>query len=80
MFSFGTIKYNTAFFGAVSIIRESASIGQTQLLSTKMEQSQSAYSELSVEEYAKKIKTTFLLKYIVHTKALVKAADYYFRL
>ena len=80
MFSFGTIKYNTAFFGAVSIIRESASIGQTQLLSTKIEQTQSAYSELSVEEYTKKIKTTFLLKYIVHTKALVKAADYYFRL
>ena len=45
-----------------------------------MEQTQSAYSELSVEGYAKKIKTTFLLKYIVHTKALVKAADYYFRL
>jgi len=35
---------------------------------------------LPVEEYKKKIKTTFLLKYIVHTKALVKAADYYFRL
>lgn len=27
MFSFGTIKYNTAFFGSVNIIRESASTG-----------------------------------------------------
>jgi len=26
MFSFGTIKYNTAFFGAVNIIRESATL------------------------------------------------------
>ena len=45
-----------------------------------MEQTQSSYSELSVQDYEKKIKTTFLLKYIVNTKVLVKAADYYFRL
>ena len=79
MFSFGTIKYNTAFFGSVNVIRESASTGQNHLLSAKMEAIQSCYTELSVEEYKKKIKTTFLLKYVLHTKTLVKAADYYFR-
>lgn len=44
-----------------------------------MDHLQSLYTELSVKDYEKKIKTTFLLKYVLHTKTLVKAADYYFK-
>lgn len=49
------------------------------MLSTKMETIQSAYSELSLKEYEKKIKTTFLIKHILNQKTLVRAAEYYFK-
>ena len=39
MFSFGSIKYNTAFYGAVTIVRESEPYsGKEQMLATKMKE------------------------------------------
>lgn len=78
MFSFGTIKYNTAFFGSVSIVREKNIYpGASKLLADQMKEIQANYDELPLKDYQKKIKTTFLMKFILANKTLVKAAFYY---
>lgn len=47
MFSFGSIKYNTAFYGAVTIIREKAPYNSKDfLLVNQMKEIQSHYSQL----------------------------------
>ena len=42
-----------------------------------MKEIQANYDELPLKDYQKKIKTTFLKKFILATKTLVKAAFYY---
>lgn len=45
LFSFGSIKYNTAFYGAVTIVREKVPYdGKSQLLVDNMKQIQENYS------------------------------------
>jgi len=57
MFSFGTIKYNTAFWGSVSIVREPLRLGQDNICSlfSTMKKIQSKYNRLTVAEYRSKI-------------------------
>lgn len=66
MFSFGTIKYNSALFGSVSIVREKEPLpGQTEILVDKMKQIQSNYVQLPLKEYISKIQKAFLLKQLI---------------
>ena len=64
MFSFGMIKHNTAFYGAVTIVREDANVAnvpEAQHLYERMAEIQDTYREYTVAEYSKKIKTTFAI-------------------
>lgn len=79
MFSFGSIKYNTAFYGAVTIVREKApQNGKDQLLVDNMKDIQSHYSQLCLNEYVSKIKKTYLLGLSLTNKALVWSFRTYF--
>jgi dTDP-4-amino-4,6-dideoxygalactose transaminase len=55
MFSFGSIKFNAAFYGAISIVRNEAQ------LVDKMRSIQDTYEALSTDEYSKKIRTFLVL-------------------
>ena len=67
MFSFGTIKLNTAFFGAVTIVKEQNS-AETNL-TAKMDEVQDSYEDtLKTVEYVKKMKQFTLIKKIIHSR------------
>ena len=79
MFSFGSIKYNTAFYGAVTIIREKAPYNnKDELLVDQMKEIQSHYSQLCLQDYVSKIKKTYFLGLSLTNKALVWSFKTYF--
>jgi len=79
MFSFGSINYNTAFYGAVTIVREKMPYpGKKQLLGDHMKQIQKSYSQLCLKDYISKIKKTYLLGLTLTNKALVWSFKTYF--
>ena len=73
MFSFGSIKYNAAFFGAISIVRKDSS------LVDKMVSIQDTYPEQCIKEYEKKIKT-FLGLNLASNTLVCAISDRYFDL
>ena len=80
MFSFGTIKYNSAFWGSVSIVREPKSIVSATPgpLFTKMMEIQSKYQLLSAVEYKNKIQKCWLLSFLCQNKTVVRGEKFYF--
>ena len=76
MFSFGTIKLNTAFYGAVTIVRERN--GSTALLVESMNQVQDAYeAQLDNKEYVKKMRFAGILKNVIHKKLPLRIFNAY---
>ena len=64
MFSFGTVKHNTAFYGAVTIIREGLNLANQENcknLHAQMNRVQNTYRRYSREDYMKKVKTAFVV-------------------
>jgi hypothetical protein len=79
MFSFGSIKFNAAFFGAITIVRESAPYpGSDALLADEIKALQSQYVEMDVAELKKKINKFWYMNQIVLNKRVVNVVDKYF--
>lgn len=75
MFSFGLIKNNTAFYGAVSIVRqknETHRAAGDQLLCQKIESRQSNYDLYMPENYNKKISSSLKIWMMLQTPLAVK--------
>ena len=81
MFSFGTIKHNTCFYGAVTIVRENAQyqqLSESRDLCKQMRALQDAYPVYSYEDYRSKILKCMLIKRLVTGKYFVSASLKYF--
>jgi len=79
MFSFGSIKFNAAFFGAITIVRESTPYpGSDALLADEIKALQSQYVEMDVAELKKKINKFWYLNQIVLNRRVVNVVDKYF--
>ena len=77
MFSFGMIKQNTAFYGAVTIIREDnslASMPQAAGLYRQMAGIQEAYGMYTAKEYKKRVLTALAAWTLVTKEAVFGAA------
>ena len=77
LFSFGTIKHNTAFYGAVTIIREPANLSNKEEcidLHSKMSKIQNTYRRYSREDYMKKVKTAFVVWMFLNSQMALKSA------
>ena len=72
MFSFGSIKFNTAFYGAVSLVKDANGLCET------MSKIQESYSLYALADYAKKIKNMKMVKKVIHNKWLVWSTIKYF--
>ena len=82
MFSFGLIKNNTAFYGAVSIVRqknETHRAAGDQLLCQKIESRQSNYDLYMPENYNKKISSSWKIWMMLQTPLAVKLCGLYFK-
>jgi dTDP-4-amino-4,6-dideoxygalactose transaminase len=68
MFSYGLIKHNTAFYGAVTIIRHNNECHRKpndKPLSQKIEEIQNTYKLYSLDEYSSKIRTSNFIYYLI---------------
>ena len=82
MFSFGTIKCNTAFYGAVTVIRESANLSsmpQSANLHDQMAALQETYSQYTVKEYKKKCLIGFAAWTAINSENSFRALQRYFK-
>ena len=75
MFSFGNIKFCTAFNGAVTIVRDSYAFGESsKVLHEDLNNIQSNYkSQLTNKDYLAKIRKVWALKNVLHRYMGVKA-------
>lgn len=83
MFSFGMIKNNTAFYGAVSVIREESNVSNLSYganLYIQMSQLQDTYNLYSTKEYAKKIGTAFAMWNLLNSEFAFKSSMKYYRM
>lgn len=82
MFSFGTIKHNTCFYGAVSIVREQANIGGgpgAKDLCKKMLAIQETYPVYDRQLYRKKIYQCMVIQRVITGRWIVAASLRYFK-
>jgi len=82
LFSFGTIKCNTAFYGAVAVIRESANLSnmpQAENLYGQMDALQETYKQYEVSDYKKKCLIGFGAWTALNSETAFRSLQRYFR-